>query len=207
MAKKAALVEVKVLNRRGEGATSWVAAGLDWAAKDCREARGGAMCVVSMSVGSPKSKVLDDAVTRAYNAGLVVVVAGGNSGGDACKFSPSGAAAAVAVGATTRGDGRAGFSNWGGCVDLYAPGVGIKSSWPKSKCPRGNPSCYKTESGTSMAAPHVAGVAAIIWSQLGPSAGAADVVKALTAAATPGVVSGARGTADHPPLLAFNRLT
>ncbi|KAI8472131.1 MAG: peptidase S8/S53 domain-containing protein [Monoraphidium minutum] len=207
VAKRAALVSVKVLNRRGAGSWSGVIAGLDWAVNDCAAARGGSMCVVSMSLGGARNDAVDDAVDRARATGVAVVVAAGNQGKDACRTSPAGAEGAVTVGATTNKDRRASYSNHGKCVDVYAPGSGITSAFSVGKCPKGDPNCMVTWSGTSMAAPHVAGVAALVWSQLGAGAGAGDVVGAVLAGATPGTVAGVRARPHNTEILfAYSRV-
>jgi subtilisin family serine protease len=205
VAKAAKIVGVKVLNKAGSGSWSAVIAGINFAAGDCKQNRGGRMCVVSMSLGGALSASVNAAVERATAAGLVVAVAAGNSNSDACRVSPASAPSALTVGATTKKDARASFSSWGPCVDIYAPGVGVTSSLAAAKCPKKRPSCYATFSGTSMATPHVAGVAAVIWSQLGPEAAGAEVSQKLLDAATGGVIRGAKKV--ETPLLAFNRIT
>jgi subtilisin family serine protease len=203
VAKAAAVVAVKVLGRKGTGTWSAVLQGIDWAVANCT-ARGGAMCVLSLSLGGPINRAVDDAVARAVAAGVVTAVAAGNYNADACKMSPARVPAALTVGATTNNDYRALYSNFGPCVDIYAPGSNVRSAWSSALCPAASPSCYMTLSGTSMAAPHAAGIAATVWSQLGQNATAADVMAAMLAAATPGVVKG--GKAGDKPLLAYNRV-
>jgi len=111
-----------------------------------------------MSLGGGASKALDDAVNKAVLAGLHFAVAAGNDNRDACDFSPAAAEKAVTVGASTLADERAYFSNHGSCVDVFAPGLNIKSTWT------GSPTAVNTISGTSMASPHTAGMLAYLLS-------------------------------------------
>ncbi|MFS2294735.1 MAG: S8 family serine peptidase, partial [Actinomadura sp.] len=112
--------------------------------------------VANLSLGGPKSTALNTAVMNLSKSGVFVSVAAGNDNADACKFSPSGAGWVMTVGATTKYDNRAAFSNWGKCVDINAPGYGVYSTWPGGG--------HKGLTGTSMAAPHVSGVAALYLS-------------------------------------------
>jgi subtilisin family serine protease len=114
--------------------------------------------VVNMSLGGPFSQSLNDAVTNLTSAGVTVVVSAGNDNGDACGQSPASAPSAITVGATQVDDFRSTFSNWGSCVDVFAPGTSITSDWYTSN------TATNTISGTSMSAPHVTGVAALILS-------------------------------------------
>jgi cerevisin len=112
-----------------------------------------------MSLGGGRSMALDLAVKNAIASGLAFAVAAGNSNGDACKSSPSAVEEAVTVGASTDQDGRAYFSNYGKCVDIFGPGHYISGAWI------GGPSKEKTISGTSMASPHVCGVMALLLAE------------------------------------------
>ena len=150
VAKGVSLIPVRVLNCRGSGSWSGVIAGIDFAANSpLRPA------VANMSLGGGASSSVDAAVAGAVNKGVTMVVAAGNSSADACSYSPARAPSAITVGATTSGDARASYSNYGTCLDIFAPGSGITSAWNTSD------SATNTISGTSMASPHVSGVAAL----------------------------------------------
>lgn len=151
VAKKVNLIAVRVLNCAGSGTWAGVIDGLDWVVADAR----GQSVVANMSIGGGENQAVDDAVARATAAGVTVVVAAGNSSANACGSSPAGAPSAITVGATTSADARASYSNTGICVDIFAPGSGIKSAW------RTKNSATQVLSGTSMASPHVAGVVAL----------------------------------------------
>jgi MYXO-CTERM domain-containing protein len=193
VAKKAKIVPVRVLNCEGSGTNDGVIAGIDYVA---RQGATVPRAVANMSLGGQASALVDAAVAGAVTAGVVMVVAAGNDGMDACLFSPARAPTAVTVGATRPMDERAQFSNFGTCVDLFAPGVGITSAWYTSA------TSTNTISGTSMAAPHVAGVAAA-YRAANPSASAAQVAAALTSKAYPGKVSDVQGA---PNLLLNSRV-
>jgi subtilisin family serine protease len=156
VAKKTNLVAVRVLGSDGSGSDSGVIAGIEWAAKQAVEknrAAGKIVSVANVSLGGEKSAALDLAVKAATDAGLVMVVAAGNSRGNACDLSPAGAPSAITVAASDSNDRLASFSEKGPCVDIIAPGVNILSTWRNGRT--------NTISGTSMAAPHVAGVVAL----------------------------------------------
>lgn len=191
VAKTATIVPVRVLNCRGSGTTSGVIAGLDWVAQD--HTTGPA--VVNLSLGGGASAALDAAVLGVVNDGVSVIVAAGNSNADACASSPARVLQAVTVGATVSTDGRASYSNFGACLDLFAPGSAITSAWKSSD------TATNTISGTSMASPHVAGVAAVLLSRT-PSLTPIQVVAALTSSATSGIVTSA-GTGS-PNLLLYS---
>jgi serine protease len=190
VAKGATVVPVRVLDCNGSGSLSGVIAGLDWTAQDAV----GRSAVANLSLGAGASSTLDAAIQRLVQSGVVTVVAAGNSNADACLYSPARAPLAVTVGATTSSDARASYSNFGTCLDLFAPGSSITSAWHTGS------SATNTISGTSMAAPHVAGAAALLRSA-NPSWSAAQVEEALRTQATSGVVT-SRGSGS-PNLLLF----
>lgn len=181
VAKSAGVVPVRVLGCDGSGSVSGVVAGLDWIVRDHLA---GVPAVANLSLGGPVSSALDSAVNAVIKDGVTVAVAAGNSGTDACKASPARVPAALTVGATTDRDARASYSNTGSCLDLFAPGSAIVSAWPTST------TATASLSGTSMAAPHVAGAAAVLLSTesaLTPAAVADRIVRSSTT----GVVSNA----------------
>jgi subtilisin family serine protease len=152
----------------------------------------GVPAVANLSLGGSASVALNNAVARAVADGITVVVAAGNSAADACNVSPASAPSAITVSATDRYDFRAGYSNFGSCVDIFAPGSGVLSAGIDS------PSDEATLSGTSMASPHVAGAAALIL-DTAPASSPAEVAQILAASATSNVVTN-RG-AGSPNLL------
>ena len=193
VAKGVTLHPVRVLNCQGSGTNAGVIAGMDWVATNHVKP-----AVANMSLGGGASQATDDAVTRMHNAGVTVVVAAGNENQNACNVSPSRAPAAITVGSTTSTDARSSFSNYGTCVDVFAPGSSITSAWYTST------TATNTISGTSMASPHVAGVAAL-YLQGTPSAAPAAVATAITSTATTGLVTSA-GTGS-PNLLVYSLLS
>lgn len=158
-----------------------MAAGVDWVTQQ-HQAAGGRPSVANMSLGGGASTTVDNAVKNSIAAGVTYAVAAGNSSADACNYSPARVPEAVTVGATTSSDSRPSYSNYGRCLDLFAPGSSIRSA--SSVSATGS----ATKSGTSMAAPHVAGVAAAYLQHV-PSATPADVVTAITGGATSGKLS------------------
>ncbi len=184
VARSATLVPIRVLDCDGAGWSSSIIAGLD----HIRQTHpAGTPAVVNMSLGLLGGRLssLDQAVQRLVAAGIPVVVAAGNSNLDACTRSPGGVPQAITVGATDQSDRRAGFSNWGTCLDLFAPGVNITSSYPSSSYP------YVNMGGTSMAAPHVAGAIAVFAQGSTTAASAAAYV---VNSATLGVVTDTKGS-------------
>jgi len=183
VAKLATIVPVRVLDCGGSGTTSGVIAGLDWVIGDHTSGP----AVLNMSLGGGYSKSLNDAVAAVVADGITVVVAAGNSNADACNASPASEPTAITVGATDSADARAYFSNYGTCLDIFAPGVTILSAGITS------PTSAATMSGTSMASPHVAGAAAV-YLGLNPTSTPAQVNTAIQAAGTAGVVTNASST-------------
>lgn len=155
VAKKVNLVEVKALNAKGQGNLTSVISSIEFSVNHCKKS--GMLCVANLSLGSLRNTVLNQAVEAAVESGLVVVVAAGNSNVNACWNSPASAVSAITVGAfDDRTDTIAKFSNWGMCVDVFASGVKVMSL---SNMPPFKPVAY---SGTSMASPSVAGLAAVL---------------------------------------------
>jgi aqualysin 1 len=148
VAKKVRLVAVRVLGCSGSGTTSGVIAGIDWVTSDHAA---GAPAVANMSLGGGASTALDNAVINSINDGVTYGVAAGNSNANACFYSPARAGPALTVGSTTSTDARSSFSNFGTCVDIFAPGSSITSAWYTST------TATNTISGTSMATPHLVG--------------------------------------------------
>lgn len=173
IAKNVALVPVRVLDCTGSGSLSGVIAGIDWVAGSAIRP-----AVANLSLGSSKSTTVNAAVAGAFNKGVTMVVAAGNSNADACLYSPSSEPTAITVGATTSGDARASYSNFGFCVDVFAPGSSITSAWNTS------PTATNTLNGTSMASPHVAGIAALAL-QANAQATPSSVTQFILSNATP----------------------
>ncbi len=180
VAKKVTIVAVRVLDCSGNGSDADVIAGIDWVVG---VHTAGQPAVANMSLGGDFLQSLNDAVQRATNDGIVMAVAAGNSTANACSYSPSSAASAITVGATTSSNALAFYSNFGSCVDILAPGSSITSDWI------GSATATNTISGTSMASPHVAGAAALYLSA-NPTASVTDVTNALITNATSSAISG-----------------
>ena len=169
---------VKVLSDQGSGSWSWSYYALDWMAKSSTRP-----AIASMSLGgSGTQQAMRDAVDAAVNSGVVVVVAGGNSNSDACRFSPAFVPSAITVGSTTSRDRRSSFSNYGSCTDIWAPGSDVVSASHRSDT--GSTSL----SGTSMACPHVSGGAALVL-DANPSFAASKVISELLSGAVVGAIS------------------
>ncbi|KAL8669328.1 MAG: hypothetical protein Q9168_006074 [Polycauliona sp. 1 TL-2023] len=180
VAKKANIYAVKVLKSNGSGTMSDVVKGVEWAAlthaDNVKAAKAGKKkgfkgSTANMSLGGGKSPTLDLAVNAAVDLGLHFAVAAGNDNADSCNYSPAAAEKAVTVGASTIGDERAYFSNFGKCNDIFAPGLNILSTWVGSKY------ATNTISGTSMASPHIAGLLAYLLSLQPPSDSAYSVAE------------------------------
>jgi len=185
VAKNVKLVPVRILGCDGSGASSNVIAGLDWILKN-----GSKPAVVNMSLGGAASSSLDSAVENLYNNGYVMVVAAGNSNTDACTSSPARTSNAITVATTDNTDTRASYSNYGSCVDIFAPGSQINSSWI------GSNTATKVLNGTSMATPHVAGVVAELL-QSTPTATPQTITSNLLNQATSDVVKNPSGSPNR----------
>ncbi|MEQ1698601.1 MAG: S8 family serine peptidase [Ilumatobacteraceae bacterium] len=186
VAKQVTLVPVRVLDCNGNGSTSSVLAGINWAI-DNHVA--GTPAVANISIGGSASTTVDNAVQALINDGVTVVVAAGNDAAATCNYSPARLPAAITVAASDSTDDDAAFSNYGSCNDIFAPGVGILSAWWTSD--------YATNviDGTSMASPHVAGVAALVL-QGSPSASPATVWTTIEGLSTKGALSECCGDPD-----------
>ena len=172
VAKQVTIHPVRVLSCSGSGSNSGVIAGVDWVTGNHVKP-----AVANMSLGGSASSALDSAVANSISAGVSYAIAAGNSNANACNYSPARVASANTVGSTTSTDARSSFSNYGSCLDIFAPGSSITSAWYTST------TATNTISGTSMASPHVAGALAL-YLQTNPSASPATATQALIANAT-----------------------
>ncbi|WP_020384841.1 S8 family peptidase [Kribbella catacumbae] len=188
LAKGAKIFGVRVLDCNGSGSTESVVAGIEWVTANAKKP-----AVANMSLGGGADAALDAAVKASIDKGITYAVAAGNDSSDACGGSPAKEPAAITVGATDDKDAKANFSNWGKCVDLFAPGVDVESVGITS------PDSTAKMSGTSMATPHVAGGIALYLSAH-PEATPAEVATALLGASTPDKV-GDPGTGSPNKLL------
>ncbi|KAG0248154.1 hypothetical protein BGZ95_008197, partial [Linnemannia exigua] len=191
VAKKVKIVGVKVLAANGKGPTSGVVAGMDYVIANAVVGKS----VVNMSLGGGKSRAIDDAAARMFAKNIPLIAAAGNEAVDACDGSPSGAKNVLTVGATDNADTPAYFTNFGSCVEIFGPGVDITSAWI------GGASAKKTISGTSMATPHVAGVAALYISQGGLDSAQAVFDKVISTGIKDVVVGDLQGSTN---LFVFN---
>jgi subtilisin family serine protease len=190
VAKGVKLSPIRVLSCSGSGSTSGVIAGVDWVTAEHKKP-----AVANMSLGGGASETLDDAVRRSIAAGVTYAVAAGNGNmagiqQPACNYSPARVREALTVGATNSTDTKASWSNYGECVDLFAPGVSITSAWHTSN------TATNTISGTSMASPHVAGVAAL-YLETNPGASAATVFAKVYDATTKNIVASSSTANNH----------
>jgi subtilisin family serine protease len=180
VAKEVSLVAVRVLDCGGFGSWSGIIAGIDFVTG---EHQAGEPAVANMSLGGGANIAVDAAVRNSIADGVAYAVSSGNSNFNACAFSPAGVREAMSSGASTITDAKASFSNWGPCMDWFAPGQDVTSAWATSD------SSTETISGTSMASPHTAGVAAL-YLEGHPAASPSAVEKALRTSATSKRISG-----------------
>ena len=196
VAKDVRLVAVRVLDCTGSGTLSGVIAGMDWVA-----ANASGPSVANLSLGAGANASVDDATRRMIAAGVSTAIAAGNGnrGGrqqDACGYSPARVAEGMTIGSTTSTDAKSSWSNYGACVDFFAPGSSITSAGHTSN------TSLVSMSGTSMASPHVAGVAAL-YLQTNSSASPQQVRDVLYAATTKGVVTNSSTANNHLLFTAF----
>lgn len=192
VAKAVNLVAVRVLNCNGSGTWSGVIAGIDWVTGDHDS---GESAVANMSLGGSANSSVDTAVRTSIADGVSYAVAAGNGNifgiaQDACGYSPARVTEAMTIGATDSTDKKASWSNYGNCVDWFAPGVSITSAWKDSD------SATKTISGTSMATPHTAGAAALYLAE-NPGSTPQQVRDGLYARTTKGIVTSSRTANNH----------
>ena len=185
IAKEVKLHPVRVLDCAGSGTNSGVIAGVDWVTSNHVKP-----AVANMSLGGGASSALDTAVNNSINAGVTYAVAAGNDNADACNSSPARVAAALTAASSTSTDARSSFSNYGSCIDLFAPGSSIKSAWYTST------TATNTISGTSMSSPHIAGVAAL-YLAVNPSASPSTVNSAIINAATANKITDVQGSPNR----------
>ncbi|TQV89733.1 S8 family peptidase [Aliikangiella coralliicola] len=188
VAKGAKVYGVRVLDCQGSGSYSAIISGIEWVANNHSKP-----AVANMSLGGSASSSVDNATSSLVDAGVVTVVAAGNDNRSACNYSPARAPKAITVASTANGDSRSSFSNYGNCVDIFAPGSNITSTSQSGGS--------TTMSGTSMASPHVAGIAALYLAG-SPNASPSQVEQAIKDAATTNAVSNPQGS---PNLLAYSR--
>ena len=176
VAKSARLRGVRVLNCQGSGSTSGIIAALNWLRTNAARP-----AVANMSLGGGYSSTLNSAAANLANSGVFLAVAAGNENQNACNVSPASASAVFTTASSTSSDAKSSFSNWGSCVEAYAPGSSITSTWRNGG--------YNTISGTSMASPHVAGVAALYKGNYGDAA-SSTISSWLIGNSTANVISG-----------------
>ena len=195
VAKNVRLISVRVLNcTNSNGSSASLHPAIDWMVEHHQP---GVPAVVNMSVGMPKSGAFNEAVRKLITDGMIVVVAAGNQNRDACLYSPSSEISAISVGAIDKTELRASYSNFGTCVDIFAPGSDLVGAWV------GPPNTYRSSSGTSNAAPIVSGIVATML-QKNPNLTQQEVQQMLTTTATSGALFNI-GTGS-PNLLAYSVL-
>jgi len=209
IAREVTLVAVKVLNCQGSGTTAGVVNGVNFSVTNCN----GRKCTANMSLGGGFSPTMNNAVAAAVDAGIHYSVAAGNENQNACNVSPASEPKACTVGATAQQavggsenqiDVRSSFSNWGTCVDVFGPGSSIRSAWIDTTG-QGRTDRINTISGTSMASPHVCGVASLLVSENAGSS-PAQITAMITQQATAGVITmncGTQACNSSPNLLVF----
>jgi len=185
VAKKANLVSVRVLDCDGNSTTSRVIAGINWINENID-----GPSVVNMSLSGGGSYAMDAAIKNSIASGVTYIFAAGNSNADACNYSPSRVDEGITVAASTSEDSRASYSNYGSCVDTFAPGSSVRSAWI------GSNTMERTISGSSMAAPHVAGAAAI-YLQDNQDASPQEIEAYILGETTKNVVTGSNSTNNH----------
>lgn len=182
VATQSKIVPVKVLANNGVGTITTVIRGIEWAVKDIKER--GVCSVLSMSLGGGKSEIMNEAINKAYEDGVIAVVAAGNENEDACLYSPSSAEKAVTVSSSDINDKKSVFSNYGECSNIFAPGSNILSTYIGGK------DRIRILSGTSMSAPHVSGVVAMLFEKYGCDNNNDFIVQKLYEFAEMGVIAG-----------------
>ena len=187
VAKQVELVTIRVVDSNGNGSSSGLIAGLDYIRREKKKNPWQPM-VVNISLGGGYSRALNDIVNSVVDAGVFVAVAAGNDKMDACGTSPASAERAMTVASSNIYDSRSSFSNYGPCVNVFAPGEGITSTWVDNR--------VLLRSGTSMASPHVAGVAAL-YLEAHPSWSPAQVMNAIQNDSVKGVISDVRGAPNR----------
>lgn len=183
VSKKINLIAVKVLDSDGEGSASDVISGIEWATNDMKSKKRVGKALANMSLSGAFSKASNDAVAAAVKQGLFVAVAAGNDGAPADRYSPASEKTACTIGATDRDDSIASYSNYGGLVDIFAPGTDTLSTW------KGGPDNTNTISGTSMATPHIVGLAAYLTALEG-NRNPTDLCERIRTLATDGALTG-----------------
>jgi len=183
LAKGVSLIAVKVLDCAGSGSLAGIIAGVDWVTNDHKSK--GRSSNANMSLGGGNMPTLCTAITASWNAGVAYVAAAGNSDANACNTSPANCANIITVGATQTDTGfttttRSTFSNWGNCLTTFAPGTNITSAW--------NNGASRTISGTSMAAPHIAGYVSLLQER-SPGSNPNAIYTQITSTAAKGVVN------------------